>query len=79
MIFEHIQNTMRHDDYSLNNGVEFNSNQIVFLILLKNVFANRKHIELQDFAEEPLDKGKNFFEFDSLNRIVEMCNQIKMC
>lgn len=66
-------------DYSLNNGVEFNSNQIEFLILLKKVFANRKHIELQDFAEEPLDKGKNFFEFDSLNRIVEMCNQIKMC
>lgn len=66
-------------DYTLNNGVEFNSRQLEFLILLKKVFANRKHIELKDFTEEPLGEGKDLFEYDNLISIIEKCNSIIMC
>ena len=59
----------------------YNSNQIEFLLLLKKFFADKKHIELKDFAEEPLRELGPLDRFDKqqLENIVEICNtKIKM-
>ena len=67
------------NNVTLNGGEPFNSKQLEFLLLLKKVFSERKHIELKDFAEEPLNEGANLFGIDNLTSIVNQCNLIKMC
>lgn len=67
------------NNVTLNGGEPFNSKQLDFLLLLKKVFSERKHIELKDFAEEPLNEGANLFGIDNLTSIVNQCNLIKMC
>jgi type I restriction enzyme R subunit len=70
----------RFDDFIVEN-VYYTSRQLEFLMLLKMVFAERKHIEMKDlggppFAEEnPLD----LFRYEELEGIVEKCNSIRMC
>lgn len=60
---------------------QYNSRQLEFLVLLKKVFADRKHIELKDMAEPPLsdEHPLDIFEIGELERIVDCCNRIKMC
>ncbi len=59
---------------------EYNSKQLGFLLVLKKVFANRKRIELADFANPPLSNEHplDFFRVEDLKLIIEKCNQIKM-
>lgn len=67
------------EDYPLNNQITFNSQQLDYLIMLKKVFSERKHVELKDLTEEPLGEGKFLFETDDLINIIRTCNTIKMC
>lgn len=67
------------EEYPLNNNMAFNSKQLEYLILLKKVFSERKHIELKDLAEEPLGEGQFLFETEDLINIINTCNTIKMC
>lgn len=67
------------EEYPLNNHITFNSKQLEYLIMLKKVFAERKHVELKDLTEEPLGEGKRLFETDDLINIINTCNTIKMC
>lgn len=67
------------EEYPLNNHITFNSKQLDYLIMLKKVFAERKHVELKDLTEEPLGEGKFLFETDDLINIINTCNTIKMC
>ena len=62
-------------------GHHYNSRQLEFLMLLKKVFAERKHIEMGDFAVSPLsdEHPLDYFGFDELKVLVDQCNQIKMC
>jgi len=55
----------------------YTSKQLEFLSLLKKVFAERKHIELKDFAKHPLNQERPF-EVDELKELVVVCNKIKM-
>ena len=50
-------------------------------MLLKKIFADRKHVELRDMAEPPLsdEHPLDIFEIGELERIVECCNRIRMC
>ena len=59
----------------------YNSRQLEFLMLLKKVFAERKHIEIEDFATSPLadEHPLDYFTLDELKTLVDKCNQIKMC
>ena len=59
----------------------YNSKQLEFLMLLKKIFAERKHVELRDMAEPPLsdEHPLEIFEIGELERIVECCNRIRMC
>ena len=67
------------EDYPMNNHITFNSKQLEYLIMLKKVFSERKHVELKDLTEEPLGEGKFLFETDDLINIINTCNTIKMC
>ena len=67
------------EEYPLNNHITFNSKQLEYLIMLKKVFAERKHVELKDLTEEPLGEGKRLFETVDLINIINTCNTIKMC
>ncbi|WP_227716987.1 DEAD/DEAH box helicase family protein [Methanobacterium paludis] len=60
---------------------QYSSRQIDFLLLLRRMFADRKHIELGDLAEPPLsdEHPLDIFEIGELERIVDCCNRIKMC
>lgn len=68
------------EKHIIEKNQNYNSEQIKFLDLLKAVFAQRKHIELKDFAaaplsnERPLDK----FQISELQKIVVECNKLKM-
>ena len=70
----------RFDKYII-SGHHYNSKQIEFLRLLKKVFAERKHIEIEDFTVSPLvdENPLYIFEPDELRALVEECNKIKMC
>lgn len=59
---------------------EYNSKQLGFLLVLKKVFANRKRIELSDFAKPPLanEHPLDSFQVEDLKVIIEKCNKIKM-
>ena len=67
------------EDYPMNNHITFNSKQLEYLIMLKKVFSERKHVELKDLTEEPLGEGKRLFETVDLINIINTCNTIKMC
>ncbi|MEW6655207.1 MAG: type I restriction-modification enzyme R subunit C-terminal domain-containing protein, partial [Bacteroidota bacterium] len=70
----------RFDKYII-SGHHYNSRQMDFLLLLKKVFAERKHIEIEDFTVSPLadENPLYIFEPDELRVLVDKCNQIKMC
>lgn len=67
------------DKHILEN-CEYSSKQIEFLQLLKKVFAERKHIEIKDFAREPLSNEHPLdkFQMSEIEAIVRKCNKIKM-
>jgi len=47
---------------------------------LKKVFADKKQIELKDFAKEPLSNEHPLdkFQMAEIEAIVQKCNKIKM-
>ncbi|MDO8661510.1 MAG: type I restriction-modification enzyme R subunit C-terminal domain-containing protein, partial [Candidatus Woesearchaeota archaeon] len=67
------------DKHIIENG-EYNSKQVEFLQLLKKVFAERKHLEVKDFAREPLstEHPLDKFQMAEIEVIVRKCNQLKM-
>lgn len=58
----------------------YNSRQLEFLHVLRNVFAERKRLEIQDLGEFPLadEHPLESFQFAELQSIVEKVNSIKM-
>lgn len=70
----------RFDKYIISDN-HYTSKQIEFLILLKKIFADRKHIKIEDFAHSPLsdEHPLDYFTIDELKTLVDKCNQIKMC
>ncbi len=58
----------------------YNHKQIEFLQLLKKFFADRKHVELKDFAEDPLSEldPSDRFNYEQLKTIKKRCDNIKM-
>jgi len=61
----------REFDKYVMDHINYNSKQIEFLQMLKKVFANRKYIELKDFAKEPF-KDENPVEL--FNGVEELKN-----
>ena len=70
----------RFDKYILSNS-HYTSPQIEFLNFLKKIFAERKHIELEDLGESQLGEEDpiSLFTKGELQNIVKLCNDIKMC
>lgn len=70
----------RFDEYIIKKS-HYKSKQLDFLLLLKKVFADRKHIELIDLSKSPLgdEHPLDYFHIKELQEIVDLCNQIKMC
>ena len=70
----------RFDTYIANNP-QYTSRQLEFLMLLKKVFAERKHIEMKDLGGPPFEDENplDLFSLDELTNIIDKCNQIKMC
>ncbi len=66
------------DDFIIKSG-NYNAKQLEYLQILKEVFAQRKRIDLPDFAEDPL-KGAypKLFDLTALQDIVYKCKTIKM-
>ncbi len=66
------------DDYIIKNS-HYNSGQLEFLRLLKKVFAEQKHLDLEDFGRSPLadQRPLDLFQMDELKLIVKNCNRIK--
>ena len=62
-------------------NVHYKSRQLEFLMLLKMVFAERKHIEMKDFGGPPFEEENplDLFSYEELEGIVEKCNSIRMC
>jgi len=58
----------------------YNDRQIDFLRLLKKFFADRKHVELKDFAEDPLGElnPSDRFSYEQLKTIKKRCDKIRM-
>ena len=67
------------DKHIIENS-EYNSRQIEFLQVLKKVFADKKHIELKDFAKEPLSNEHPLdkFQMAEIEAIVRKCGKIRM-
>jgi len=70
----------KFDDFIINKG-DYTSRQLDFLLLLRKVFADRKYVELSDFAKMPLADGHplDYFQISALESIVAQCNEIKVC
>ncbi len=70
----------RFDEYIIESSY-YTSKQIEFLGLLKKIFADKKHIEMKDLAEQPFsdEHPLDYFSLDELKKIVVKCNKIKMC
>lgn len=70
----------RFDEYIIDSSY-YTSKQIEFLGLLKKIFADKKHIEMKDLAEQPFsdEHPLDYFSLDELKKIVVKCNKIKMC
>jgi type I site-specific restriction endonuclease len=60
---------------------DLNADQIRFLITLKNVFIQKKHIEMVDLYEAPFTNigkaPKPLFKEDELKELVVMCNRVE--
>ena len=60
---------------------DLNANQIRFLITLKNVFLQKKHIEMADLYDAPFTNiGKApipLFKEDELKELVVMCKSVE--
>lgn len=69
----------RFDEFII-EGHSYNPKQIDLLILLKKIFAERKRIELTDFAGPPFadERPLDYFGIDDLKDIVARCNDIRM-
>lgn len=69
----------RFDEYII-EGHSYSPKQIDLLILLKKIFAERKRIELTDFAGPPFadERPLDYFGIDDLKDIVNRCNDIRM-
>ena len=69
----------RFDEYIIESNV-YNSRQLEFLNLLKKVFAERKHIQIPDLGIQPLadEHPLDYFNYDELENIVDLCNEIKI-
>jgi len=58
----------------------YNEKQIEFINTLKKVFAERKHIAIEDVFDDPFDSSNvSQFDHDELRNIINKCNDIKMC
>ncbi|PKL71648.1 MAG: restriction endonuclease subunit R, partial [Methanobacteriales archaeon HGW-Methanobacteriales-2] len=71
---------LKFDEFIIGNN-DYNSKQMEFLRLLRKVFAERKYIELSDFAKLPLseERPSDYFQLGELQAIVAKCNEIKVC
>ncbi|MDR1819708.1 MAG: hypothetical protein LBR15_05610 [Methanobrevibacter sp.] len=59
---------------------DYNEKQIDFLNTLKKVFAERKQITLEDVYDDPFDLSNvSQFNHEELRKIINKCNDIKMC
>lgn len=69
----------RFDEYIIENQ-GYNPKQIELLLLLKKIFADRKRIQLTDFAGPPFsdERPLDYFGIDDLKDIVDRCNNIRM-
>jgi len=69
----------RFDEFII-RAKEYNSRQLDFLIKLKKVFAERKHIEFQDFGEAPVSDWNplDIFTKTDIEEIVEKCELIRV-
>ncbi|MDP3484903.1 MAG: type I restriction-modification enzyme R subunit C-terminal domain-containing protein [Methanobacteriaceae archaeon] len=70
----------RFNDYIVEN-VHYTSRQVEFLMLLKKVFSERKHIEMKDLGGPPFEDENplDLFSYEELVGIVDKCNRIRMC
>lgn len=70
----------RFDSY-ISNNPQYTSRQLEFLMLLKKVFAERKHIEMKDLGSPPFEDENplDLFSYEELEGIVDKCNRIRMC
>ncbi|MFA5108508.1 MAG: DEAD/DEAH box helicase family protein [Candidatus Micrarchaeia archaeon] len=66
------------DDFIIKNS-HYNSKQLEFLHLLKRVFVEQKHLEIQDLGTSPLSDQRplDLFEMEQLEMIVKSCQKIK--
>ena len=66
------------DDFIIKNS-HYNSKQLEFLHLLKRVFVEQKHLELEDLGTSPLSDQRplDLFEMEQLEVIVKNCQKIK--
>jgi type I restriction enzyme R subunit len=66
------------DEYVLKSD-HYNSKQLEFLNLIKKVFAEQKHISIEDLGKSPLaeERPLDLFEEEQLKAIVKNCNKIK--
>lgn len=64
------------DKFVMGRNEHYNSEQLKFLRLLKQVFVRAKHIELKDFARHPLTEERPLDKFnrEELVAIVDRCN-----
>ncbi len=69
----------RFDEFIIEKS-DYSTDQIEFLILLKKVFADRKHIDITDFGKPPLslEHPLEYFRIEELREIVKKVNLIKM-
>ncbi len=67
------------DKFVISRNEHYNSEQLKFLRLLKQVFVRAKHIELKDFAKHPLTEERplDLFEKKQLIEIVDKCNKLR--
>ena len=70
----------KFDDFIISKG-DYTSRQLEFLLLLRKVFADRKYVELSDFAKMPLadEHPQDYFQISALKSIIAQCNEIKVC
>jgi type I restriction enzyme, R subunit len=60
---------------------EYTSKQLAFIELLKEVFANKKRIRMENFAQPPLSNERpldGLFQINELENLVKICQRIKM-
>jgi len=67
------------DKFVMERNEHYNSEQLKFLRLLKQVFVRTKHIELRDFARHPLTEERPLDKFnkEQLVEIVDRCNGLR--